>query len=136
MEALAAEIRKHMPPPALLLLSGPLAAGKTTFAGCFCRIQGLPFTQSPTYAIHQRYENAAVRVDHFDLYRLENEDELQAAGVYDLLAEPADYQLIEWPERLHSEDLPLGREIYRLELRPLGAEPGRKAVLSRAEAAG
>lgn len=76
--------------------------------------------QSPTYAIHQRYSNSTLTVDHFDLYRLENEDQIESSGFYDLLNTPADYKFIEWPERLNRGDLPMDEKIYKIILNKTG----------------
>lgn len=105
------------PKGSILLLSGDLAAGKTTFVVHFCQRWGLTLMQSPTYAIHQRYGNERVSIDHFDLYRLETEEELESAGVYDLLNQPSDYKFIEWPERLDSANIPLSQNLYGLSFR-------------------
>lgn len=110
------EMRDLIAPNSIILLSGDLASGKTTWVSQFCREMGLEYVQSPTYAIHQRYQNREISIDHFDLYRLETEDELQAAGLYDLLDEPADYKMIEWPERINLHDLPLNKPVYALRL--------------------
>lgn len=128
LQALAKEIRATILPQSLILLSGDLAAGKTTLVSYFCGEWGLKFVQSPTYAIHQRYENDLVKIDHFDLYRLETEDQLQSSGFYDLVNEGADYKLIEWPERIKIEDLPMNQPVYRIDLQRIG-ESERKIVL-------
>lgn len=103
-------------PGSTVLMKGAVGAGKTTFVSTVCRSFGLEFTQSPTYAIHNHYENAKVSVDHFDLYRLDSEDEIQASGFYDLMAEPADYKFIEWSEKIKAADLDLSRPLYELVL--------------------
>lgn len=115
------QMSEIIPRGSIVLLSGDLAAGKTTWIAEFCRAQGLEYIQSPTYAIHQRYANANVCVDHFDLYRLQSEDELQAAGFYDLLNEAADFKMIEWPERMDLRDLPMNKPAYALKLQSLSS---------------
>jgi len=53
---------------------------------------------SPTFSIVNEYEsNAGMKILHFDLYRLNNPQELYDIGWYDYLSE-ADLLLIEWPE--------------------------------------
>ena len=103
-----------IPRGSIILLSGNLAAGKTTLVSYFCAHLNIHLVQSPTYAIHQRYLYQTTVVDHFDLYRLESEDELQASGFYDLLAEPADYKFIEWPERVSADVFPLGAGVFKV----------------------
>lgn len=111
------------PKGSILLLSGGLSAGKTTMVSNFCRIFGLELVQSPTYSIHHRYSNAKVVIDHFDLYRLESEDDLQSAGFFDLLNAPADYKFVEWPDRVRLRDYPLDASVFKIEIKvmPSGA---------------
>lgn len=90
----------HLGHSALLLLSGDLGAGKTTSVRYLCEAYGLQGVQSPTYAIHQSYGDSAIRIDHFDLYRLQNEDELVSTGFWDLLQRQDSLVLIEWFERI------------------------------------
>lgn len=97
---LSAEVGDVIPKGSIIFLKGDLGSGKTTFVSQFCLLHNISIVQSPTYAIHNRYTSqAGISVDHFDLYRLETEDELQSSGYYDLLHAQADYKFIEWPER-------------------------------------
>lgn len=105
---------EKIPRGAVILMKGSVGAGKTTFVSTVCRNFGLGFTQSPTYAIHNHYENHNISIDHFDLYRLDSEDEIQASGFYDLMAAPADYKFIEWSEKIKAADLDLSRPVYEL----------------------
>ncbi|MBY0553502.1 tRNA (adenosine(37)-N6)-threonylcarbamoyltransferase complex ATPase subunit type 1 TsaE [bacterium] len=114
----------------IILLSGNLSAGKTTFVNHFCNHLKLNMVQSPTYAIHQRYSNASTVVDHFDLYRLEDEDQIQSSGFYDLLNTPADYKFIEWPERINTADLPMEIPIFKINFEKT-SENSRKIEILR-----
>ena len=125
--ALGRSLAGELPAGAILLLRGPLGAGKTSL------VQGLaeglaisePIT-SPTFALAQHYPQGTPRLVHLDLYRLEHpasadelflqeEEEASAAGA--LMA-------VEWPERLGLA-LP---EAWCLELRHQGE--GRLAQLT------
>lgn len=78
----------------IILLTGELGAGKTTFAQGFAR--GLGVTdrvQSPTYALEQRYD----RFTHVDLYRL---NEKQAKDFLRHSEDAKGIRLIEWAERI------------------------------------
>jgi tRNA threonylcarbamoyladenosine biosynthesis protein TsaE len=114
--ALATSVIKEIDKPAILLLSGDVGAGKTTFVSFFCKTFSIESVQSPTYSVHHRYSSPEVIIDHFDLYRLETEEEVESSGFYDLLADKADYKIIEWPDRIEFENYPLDKKIYILKL--------------------
>ncbi len=116
MMIFAEKILGLVPKKSILLLSGGLSAGKTTLVSNICRYFGLNIVQSPTYSIHHRYSNKLVSIDHFDLYRLESEDELQSSGFFDLLSEEADYKFVEWPDRIKTRDYPLDVPLFMVEI--------------------
>ena len=88
----------------ILLLSGDLGAGKTTSVRYLCEHYGLQHVQSPTYAIHQRYSTVNISIDHFDLYRLQTDEELVSTGFWDLLQSQSSMMIIEWFERIPTSD--------------------------------
>ena len=81
----------------VITLSGPLGAGKTSFARGFLAALGHQGeVPSPSFAIVQPYEHLDPPVWHADLYRIEEEGELDELGLDDL----ADaVLLVEWPEQ-------------------------------------
>lgn len=92
----------------ILLLSGDVGAGKTTSVQIIASILGMNDVQSPSFAIHLHYENAQGRsMDHLDLYRLEDDDDLESSGFWDLFAEKTGLVVIEWAQRLDYDFLPL-----------------------------
>jgi len=85
----------------VVLLSGGLGMGKTSFArGVLAGLGLVGEAPSPTFAIVQPYAPPELRmpVIHADLYRIENASELDELGLDDALYDSA--LLVEWPERV------------------------------------
>jgi tRNA threonylcarbamoyl adenosine modification protein YjeE len=97
LDILASRIVLSLKSGDVIALSGPLGAGKTTFARALVtHLGGDGEVPSPTFALMQRYEARRLTLYHCDFYRLEPA-ELDELGLDDALAEGA--LLIEWPER-------------------------------------
>lgn len=110
---LAQEILKDLEPRQVILLSGPMGVGKTEWVRHLVQAMGGEETSSPTYAIHNHYETPQGAVDHLDLYRLEDEEDLESTGFWDLFAQEQGVIIIEWADRLHEDVLPLDwRRLY------------------------
>ena len=67
----------------IVALQGPMGVGKTEFVKHLCGKFRSDTVASPTFAIHHRYSSLRGTIDHLDLYRLENEDELETTGFWD-----------------------------------------------------
>ena len=122
--ALGRTLARELPSGAILLLSGPLGAGKTSLVQGVA--EGLAISEpitSPTFALAQHYPQGTPQLVHYRLEHqaaadelfLQEEEEARAAGA--LMA-------VEWPERL-GLDLP---EAWCLELSH--REDGRLAQLT------
>ena len=96
-------LTKNFPDLSILLLNGPLGAGKTTFVKGIAKSLGIeePIT-SPTFPLSQHYPSGAPPLVHIDLYRIEKplfanefflqeEEEAKSMGAL---------MIVEWPERL------------------------------------
>jgi tRNA threonylcarbamoyladenosine biosynthesis protein TsaE len=83
----------------VLVLTGDLGAGKTQLTKGAAEALGYdgPVT-SPTFNIQNVYDGDELPLYHFDLYRLEDPDQLGDAGLLDALGEEDGACLIEWGE--------------------------------------
>ena len=99
--ALAATVGAQLRAGDLVLLSGELGAGKTTFAQELARSLGVAEdVASPTFTLILEYTSGRVPLLHCDAYRLESlhSAELADAGFFDFLARTDAVRLLEWPE--------------------------------------
>ena len=81
-------------------LCGELGAGKTQLVKGLARGLGIPdLVHSPTFALVNIYSGGRLTLFHLDLYRLENREQISAAGLDEFL-DPAGITVIEWAERL------------------------------------
>jgi tRNA threonylcarbamoyladenosine biosynthesis protein TsaE len=85
------ELKESLATPALLILSGELGAGKTTFCK---RFVGEDQTLSPTYSILSETESLL----HADFYRIKQAEEFYHLEL-DLYLEGKSYFFAEWGER-------------------------------------
>ncbi|NMD07979.1 MAG: tRNA (adenosine(37)-N6)-threonylcarbamoyltransferase complex ATPase subunit type 1 TsaE [Phyllobacteriaceae bacterium] len=112
-EAFAARLSLWARPGFLILLTGDLGSGKSTFARAFIRALaegGADFDiPSPTFTLVQAYDETRLPAFHADLYRLKGSDEVEELGLADLLT--SHVGLVEWPDRLPG---PLSADVLHL----------------------
>lgn len=101
LRALAKDFARTVTFPNVVCLHGDLGAGKSTF--CRTVIQTLlgdadHIVPSPTFTLVQEYECAKGTIYHFDLYRLQNVEDLIELNIEEALQ--SGLCLIEWPDRL------------------------------------
>lgn len=83
----------------VVYLHGDLGAGKTTLVrGILNALGYTDRVKSPTYTLVEPYHVAGLNLLHFDLYRLRDETEWEAAGFRDEY-DGHNIFLIEWPEK-------------------------------------
>lgn len=81
-------------------LTGDLGAGKTVFAKGFAAGLGISeMVTSPTFTIMQIYGNGRLPLYHFDVYRIDDPDEMYAVGFDDYVGGDG-VALIEWADRI------------------------------------
>lgn len=85
----------------VVLLNGPLGAGKTVFAKGILRGFGFDENKvkSPSFILVREYKTKKCPVYHLDLYRIKSPGELVDFGYEDYFYSPGGITLIEWPSR-------------------------------------
>ncbi len=112
---LGEKLSQKLNPQSIVLLKGPVGAGKTSFVKGIAR--GLSISEditSPTFALSHHYNSGKIPLIHLDLYRLENsssakefffseeEEALQSKAIL----------VIEWPELIES----LIKDFWKIEI--------------------
>ena len=113
---LGEKLSQKLNPQSIVLLKGPIGAGKTSFVQGIAR--GLSISEditSPTFALSHHYNSGQIPLIHLDLYRLENsssvkevffseeEEALQSEAIL----------VVEWPELIE----PLIENFWKIEIR-------------------
>ena len=111
----------------IILLNGPLGAGKTCMAQGIGRGCGVAESLiSPTFTYIHEYTRAKddAALYHVDLYRISGLQDAWSLGLDDYLGDPAAITVIEWPEQI-KEVLP--EERLWISIRPF--ESNRRILL-------
>jgi len=133
-QELGARLSRDCPGGAVVLLVGPLGAGKTVMAKGIAQGLGIEeLVSSPTYTIISEYRSERVAMHHVDLYRVEGAEQLENLGLEDLVA-GSGYVLVEWGEKIESWlDSPGTPPHFRVTL-SFAPEGGRDIVVEKAGA--
>lgn len=120
-EAAGARLAAELRPGDVVLVSGELGAGKTTFVRGACRALGVSANvTSPTFTIGQLYAGSP-DVAHLDLYRLEHAE----PEILEDYLTPDRIAFMEWPELAEPA---LGRVTARVTIEHAGADERRITV--------
>ena len=112
---LGEKLSQKLNPQSIVLLKGPIGAGKTSFVQGIAK--GLSISEditSPTFALSHHYSSGKIPLIHLDLYRLENSS--SAKEVFFSEEEEASQNeailIIEWPELIE----PLIKDFWKIEI--------------------
>ena len=84
----------------MIAYKGGLGAGKTTFTRGIAIGMGLgDSVTSPTFALVNEYRGDKITLYHFDMYRIDSEDDLESTGFYDYPFEE-NVAAVEWSENI------------------------------------
>lgn len=109
--------------PRIILCSGDLGSGKTTFARGIARGLGIDTRLlSPTYIIVRRYSIPKISVNsflyHLDLYRTNGSLDIEGIGIDEMFNDPYSITLIEWSDRL--ENVLINHPVLVVQFKTLG----------------
>ena len=126
---LAASLAPHLRPDDVVVLIGDLGAGKTQFVQGVADGLGIKAqVTSPTFNIQISYNGGRLPLHHFDLYRLEHQDELDDIGFYDTI-ESGGVSFLEWGDKF-IEALPYS--YLEIEIRNDESNPDARVVYAHA----
>lgn len=101
-EAAGEVIGKRLKEGDVVALFGGMGMGKTAITRGICKGLGSSdAVSSPTFAIVNEYKGAR-KIYHFDMYRIQGEEDLESTGFYDYLDGDSNL-IIEWSENIVSE---------------------------------
>lgn len=95
---LASSLAKVLEKGDILLFTGEIGAGKTTFIQALAKHLGVrELVTSPTFVIHALRDSGRIPLSHVDLYRLNNDDEVESIGFEEYY--DTSVTVIEWADR-------------------------------------
>lgn len=99
MKQLGSVLGEHLREDDVVILTGDLGAGKTQFVQGVAEGLGINCTiTSPTFNILLTYPQGRLVLNHFDLYRLDDSQDLDDIGFYEVL-ESGGVSFIEWGDK-------------------------------------
>ena len=129
---IAYEMGRQIKPGEVVCLNGDLGTGKTLFSQGFAKGLGIEDSvNSPTFTIVQQYDEGRMPLYHFDVYRIEDSEEMDEIGFADMIYGDG-VCLIEWAERINDilperyisvtigKDLKKGFDYRRIVVEPVG----------------
>lgn len=97
-DRIATELADVLKAGDLLLLEGAIGTGKTTFIKALAKALGITeIVTSPSFVLHTLYESGRILLSHVDLYRLDDDEEIENIGFEDYYDDAI--TTVEWAER-------------------------------------
>lgn len=133
---LAHQLAQDLKSPIVIALEGDLGSGKTTFLQGLAEGLGIKEkVNSPTFNIIRRYElNPKLYAQfglkyfyHFDVYRLNGPQDLEALGWEEILNDQNSIVAVEWSEKI-KEIIPQKHILIQLKHR---SESNREIIISK-----
>ena len=125
---LAEEFSKTLVGGEVITLNGDLGAGKTTFTQFFAKAFGIKeAVTSPTFTLMNQYLSGKLKLYHFDMYRIDDIDEILETGLTEYFGAKDAVCLIEWAENIKPL---LPQKLIKISIEKLG-ENERKFIIER-----
>ena len=121
--SLALKLDALCAPHVFIALFGEMGVGKTAFVRGFASAFDIFGVKSPTYTVVNEYRGRK-NVYHFDMYRIESEDDLYSIGFDDYI-ERDGFAIVEWSENI-KELLP--EDIISVRISRDGADPDKRNI--------
>jgi len=102
--ALGELLGELLPAPKLVVLRGDLGMGKTTLVRGMAAALGADSAEvtSPTFTLVHEYKGRKTRLIHLDLYRLEEEREVEGIGLWEMAEAQDALVMVEWGDKFAS----------------------------------
>ena len=118
-EELADKLIKKIKPGDVVYLHGEIGVGKTTFIKFFInglrKINDLEYIEvtSPTFNILNEYQINKIKINHYDLFRLKNKEEIKNLDLFNDISNTITF--IEWPQIIDKKPDNLIELIFKYE---------------------
>lgn len=111
--------------PHFIAMYGDLGVGKTAFVrGLASVLAPTARVKSPTYTVVNEYKGDGLPLYHFDVYRIEDEDDLYSVGFYEYLQKGI--CVTEWSENIESS---IPKNAYRVKIER-GKNPENERIIT------
>ena len=123
-EAIGAEFAKTLRAGDFVAMFGDLGVGKTAFVrGVASVLASGARVKSPTFTVVNEYHGDKLPLYHFDVYRIEDEDDLYSVGFYEYLQKGI--CVVEWSENIESS---IPKNAYRVTIER-GENPENERII-------